>query len=153
MRCTPATQKAEYVQEALVYIDRATLTLRHVETAVPAALQPYMFSLKLLGIAVKATQYNQRVDYRELAGRLYPSFMRLQIGLDVTTSSQVHRYQFSSDMLVRDLAGAPAPFPRSEQYSGSIYKRGTHYTSPYWQAGNVVPATAAEETAIRQLAE
>lgn len=153
VRCTPATHKFEYVQEVLVYIDRATLTIRHVEASVPASLQPDMFGLKLFGLSVKMTRLDQRLDYREQAGRLYPSFVRLRYALDVTKGGQLQRYDFSSDMLVRDLGAAPAPFPRAEQYSGSIYKRGTHYTTPYWQAGNVVPATAAEEAAIKQLGE
>lgn len=153
VRCTPTTQKADYLQEALVYIDRGTLTIRHIETSVPASLTSYYFSFKLFGISLHATQFRQRVDYHELAGRLYPSFVRQEFAFDITKGGQLYRYLFSSDLLVRDLAAAPAPFPRSEQYSGPIYKRGTHYTSPYWQAGNVVPATAAEEAAIQRLAE
>lgn len=153
VRCTPATQKAAYVQEALVYIDRPTLTIRRIETSVPASLEPDFYRIGLFGVSAHATQYRQRIDYREQAGRLYPSFVRLQFALDVTKAEQLYRYEFSSDLLVRALAPNPAPFPRDEQYNGSIYRRGTHYTTPYWREGNVVPATATEEAAIEKLAQ
>jgi hypothetical protein len=54
-------------------------------------------------------------------------------------------------MLARNLLPTPAPIPKKEQYDGSIYKRGTSYQHPYWTEGNVVPATAAEEAAIKAL--
>lgn len=153
VRCTPTTHKAAYLNETLVYIDRQTFTIRHLESTVPPSQQPDLPGLSLFGIQVQARQYQQRTDFRELNGRLYPSFVRLQAQLDVSRAKtgELYRYTFSSEMLVRNLAAAPAPFARSEQYSGSIYKYGTHYTQPYWRQGNVVPATAAEEKAIEAL--
>lgn len=151
LRCTPATQDPDHLRQATVRIDRRTLAIQHIETEVPARLQQYLISVNLFIIKAKLTQYRQRIDYREFNGRLYPSFVRLQYWMDITKNGVLSRYEFTSDMLVRSLIANPAPIPKSEQYSGSLYKRGTHFTRPYWREGNVVPATAAEEAAIKAL--
>jgi hypothetical protein len=119
---------------------------------VPVRLQPYLKSLNLMVIKAQVTQSRKRVEYREQNGRLYPAFVRLQMGMNITQGGNpTMRYEFTSEMLVRGLAAAPAPFAKSEQHSGSLYKRGTKYTRPYWREGNVVAATAAEEAAIKAL--
>jgi hypothetical protein len=132
VRCTPATQDPEYLRQATIRIDRRTLAIQQIESEVPARLQPYLTSINLIVVKAKLTQYRKRIDYREFNGRLYPSFVRLQIMMDITKSGEVTRYDFTSDMLVRGLNTNPAPFPKNEQYSGSLYKRGTQYSRPYW---------------------
>jgi len=152
VRCTPITQDPAHLRQATVCIDRQTLAIQRVESEIPTRLQPYLKSINLLVIKAQATQARKRIEYRELNGRLYPSFVRLQSALNITQGSNpTMRYEFTSEMLVRDLAASPAPFPKSEQHSGSLFKRGTHFTRPYWREGNVVAATAAEEAAIQAL--
>ena len=152
VRCTPTTQEAAHLLQATVLIDRQTLAIRLIESEVPAALQLYLKSINLLVIKAQATQSRKRVEYREVNGRLYPSFVRLSASMNITQGSNpTMRYDFTSEMLVRGLGVNPAPLPKAEQYSGSLFKRGNKYSRPYWREGNVVPATAAEEAAIQAL--
>ncbi len=153
VRCTPLTQELEYITQATVRIDRQTLTIQRIESEVPPQLQAYLPNISLLGVRLTFLQSRKRIDYQLYNGRLHPSFVRLQFQVDVTKGGVLRHYDFASDMLVRGLADAPASFAKSEQYSGSLYKRGTHYTRPYWREGNVVPATAAEEKVIETLVQ
>jgi len=154
LRCTPTTHDQKYLSQAIVRIDRRTLTIRQIDNEVPPQLQPYLFELNLMGARSKIAQFRQRIDYREYQGRLYPGFIRLDCQIEVTKDGELKRYSFVSDMLARTLEPTPAPIPRKEQYGGmlaSLYKRGTSYAHPYWREGNVIPATNAEETAIKAL--
>ena len=152
VHCTPITREPEHLRQATVRIDRQTMAILLIESDLPANLQPYMKTVNLLVIKAQVTQARSRVEYREVKGRLYPSFVRLQASMDVTQlSGPTMQYDFTSEMLVRSLGETPAPFPKAEQYSGSLFKRGNKYSRPYWREGNVVPATAAEEAAIREL--
>jgi len=152
VRCTPITEEGAHLQQATVRIDRQTLAIRLIESEVPAQLQPHLVTINLLVIKAHATQVRKRIEYREVNGRLIPGFVRLSMAMDVTQGSNpVIRYDFTSEMLVRELGTQPAPFPKAEQYSGSLFKRGNKYTRPYWREGNVVAATAAEEAAIQAL--
>ncbi|MGI4873678.1 MAG: carboxypeptidase-like regulatory domain-containing protein [Janthinobacterium lividum] len=153
VRCTPATQEQAYLSQLTVRIDRQTLAIQRIESEVPARLQPYMKKINILVVKMQVTQVRKQVEYQEVDGRLYPSFVRLQSSMNVTHSDETMRYDFVSEMLVRGLAGTPAPIAKNEQYNGSLYKRGTHYTRPYWREGNVVPATAAEEKVIATLVQ
>ena len=152
--CTPITQEYRHLYQATVRIDRQTLTIRSVESEVPEALQPYLGSLNLLIAQYKVTFIRKRIDYHELNGQLYPSYVRLALGMNIKKGkSPIRVYAFTSEMLVRDLAlGAKAtPVPKEERHSGSLYKKGTSYQHPYWLEGNVVPATAEEEAVIKEL--
>jgi hypothetical protein len=152
VRCAPITQDGAHLLQATVHIDRQTLAIRRIESEVPAQLQQYLKSINLLVIKAQATQFRKRIEYREVNGRLYPSFVRLSASMNITQGSNpTMRYDFTSEMLVRELGAAPAPFAKGEQYSGSLFKRGNKYSRPYWREGNVVPATAAEEAAIQAL--
>lgn len=152
VHCTPITREPEHLRQATVRIDRQTLAILLVESDVPANLQPYMKIINLLVIKAQVTQARSRVEYRAVKDRLYPSFVRLQASMDVTQSNgPTTQYDFVSEMLVRSLGETPAPFPKGEQHSGSLFKRGNKYSRPYWREGNVVPATAAEEAAIQAL--
>jgi hypothetical protein len=152
--CTPTTQEYPHLRQATVRIDRQTFTIRSVESEVPEALQPYMKSINLLVIQAKGTFSRKRIEYRELNGQLYPSYVRLDVGMNIRSGkTQVGSYAFASEMLVRDLVlGAQAtPFPKAERHSGSLYKKGTSYQHPYWLGGNVVTATAEEAAVIKEL--
>ncbi|MBD2769899.1 carboxypeptidase-like regulatory domain-containing protein [Hymenobacter sp. BT664] len=152
--CTPITQEYPYLQQATVRIDRRSFTIRSVESEVPGALQQYMKGINLLIIKAKVNSSRKRIEYHELNGQVYPSFVRLDVGMEITTGNKPPlQYVFSSGMLVRDVAlGAQvAPFPKAERHSGSLYKKGTSYQHPYWLEGNVVPATAEEEAVIKEL--
>jgi hypothetical protein len=151
VRCTPATHDQDHLRQAIVRIDRRTLTIQHIESEVPRELQQYLFSISLFGTKGQLTQYRQRTDYRDHNGRLYPSFVRFEYLMDITRDGELTRYAFISDMLTRSLLASPAPIPRKEQYDRSLYQRGTSYQRPYWTEGNVVAATAAEEAAIKAL--
>jgi hypothetical protein len=151
VRCTPTTHDQDHLRQAIVRIDRRTLAIQHIESEVPKELQQYLFGISLFGTKAQLTQYRQRTDYREHNGRLYPSFVRFEYFMDVTKESVLTRYVFTSDMLVRSLLNNPAPIPRKEQYDRPLYQRGTNYQRPYWNEGNVVAATAAEEAAIKAL--
>lgn len=151
VRCTPATHEQEHLRQAIVRIDRRTLTIQHIESEVPKNLQQYLFGISLFGTKAQLTQFRERTNYREHNGRLYPSFVRFEYFMDVTKDGVLTRYAFTSDMLVRSLLTNPAPIPRKEQYDGTLYQRGTNYQRPYWNEGNVVAATAAEEAAIKAL--
>jgi hypothetical protein len=152
--CTPTTQEYPHLRQATVRIDRQTFTIRSVESEVPEALRPYMKSLNLLIVQFKATFSRKRIEYRELNGQLYPSYVRLEGGMNVRQGKKpVGLYTFASEMLVRDLAlnARAAPFPKAEQHRGSLYEKGTSYQHPYWLEGNVVPATAEEAAVIKEL--
>ncbi|MCI1189382.1 carboxypeptidase-like regulatory domain-containing protein [Hymenobacter sp. DH14] len=152
VRCTPISTDPDYVHQGTVRIDRQTLTIRLIESEVPTELQQYLRGINLLVVKVKGTNARQRVEFREQGGLLYPGFVRLQLSLDAFQgSSPAFKYEFTSEMLVRALGASPAPFAKAEQHSGPLFKRGTHYTRPYWREGNVVAATAAEEAAIKML--
>jgi hypothetical protein len=152
VRCTPISTKTDYVYQGTVRIDRQTLTVRSIESEVPAELQQYLIYINLLVVKVQGTNARQHIEFREQGGLLYPSFVRLQYSIDAyQTGKPVHKYEFTSEMLVRALGASPVPFAKAEQYSGALFKRGTHYTRPYWREGNVVAATAHEEAAIQAL--
>jgi hypothetical protein len=153
LSCTPrGHDDVQHLARATVRIDRQTLCIQAIESEVAPEMQPYMKSVNLLVVKAKGTSLRKHIEYRELNGRLYPSFVRLQAGVEVTQGSNPPmRYEFASDMLVQNLAASAAPFAKAERHDGSLYKRGTHYTQPYWKAGSTVAATAAEEMVIKQL--
>ena len=152
VRCTPVSTRYPYIEQATIRIDRQTLTIRLMESEVPAELQQYLPGINLLVVKVQGTNARQRIEFREQNGVLAPSFVRLQVNMDaIQGSNPAIKYEFTSEMLVRGLGARPVPFAKAEQYSGPLFKRGTHYSRPYWREGNVVAATAAEEKAIGSL--
>ena len=153
LTCTPRTHAENHLRRATVRIDQRTLHIRSIESEVPLDLQQYQYQAGNPFVTARLTTFRKRVVYHENNGRLYPAFVWTEGGWRVAqVTKPVTYYVFTSELLVTNLANNPAPFPDSEQYSGPLYKRGTHYEHPYWLENNSVPATEAEAKAISELA-
>lgn len=151
----PTTHDADHLQQGTVRIDKQTLCLRAIDSELAPALLPYAEEHALLMVHAKENGLRKHVEYRQLAGGCYLSFIRLAYGTEVRIGrNQPLQYDFSTEMLVSDLSTNPPAMPGGEQYHGrSLYKNGTHYQHPYWQEANVLPATPEEEAIIAALAE
>ncbi|GAA4367458.1 hypothetical protein GCM10023185_39340 [Hymenobacter saemangeumensis] len=150
--CTPRTRAERHLRQATIHIAPRTFHIRRIESEVPLALQPYNYSVTMGMMSASITTYYKRLEYREVNGRVYPAFVRMEWEWRVVPlSKQPTYYNFSSEMVVTELAAVPAPIPSAHRYKGPLYRRGTKYSHPYWLENNALPATKAEEKAIQEL--
>ncbi|UOE33580.1 carboxypeptidase-like regulatory domain-containing protein [Hymenobacter monticola] len=152
--CTPRTRAERHLRQATVYIDPTTLHIRRIESEVPVALQPYNYSVRAGVVSANVTTFYKRLEYREVHGRVYPAFVRMERGWQVVALAKAPtQYNFSSELVVTDLGANPAPIPHAQRYAGPLFRRGTRYEYPYWLESNAVAATKAEERAIQELSK
>lgn len=151
----PATHDADHLQQGTVRIDKQTLCLQAIDSELASGLLGYLPEHNLLLVKVKENAMRKHVEYRQLAGRCYLSFIRLAYGAHVEIGrTQQRQYDFTTEMLVNDLDPAAPAIARAEQYHGrSLFKNGTHYQHPYWKEANVLPATPQEEAVIAGLVD
>jgi hypothetical protein len=149
---TPTTHDVEHLYQGIIRIDKQTGCFQAIDVELAPALVPYARSANVLIVKIKESTIHKHLDYRQLNGRCYLGFVRVDYGADVTFRGDTFRYVFSTEMLVSDVGTDTAPISGKDQYHGrSLFKNGTHYTYPYWQQANTLAATPAEEAIIAGL--
>lgn len=151
---TPTSHDSDYLEQGTVRINRQTLVIEAFDSELPAAMLPYSQEINLLIIKAKVVSYTAHQEFHQVAGQLYPGLARLQVGIALSGASGKFRLDFVSVFAATGVAAvATSPFPKSELYNGSLYKKGTNYQHPYWLENNIVLASKEEEAVIALLAK